>query len=188
MKVYKEKLPRDTKSCYAVTAWMLVERKDSGSGEVVTEESYDDTIEVDSVLDAVLIMIAIDYMTEKKMEITHMVDHDGYYLIDKFSKLFDVRLECEESESDYRDYTYAGDCWYDGCRTIKFEYGQEAYEITLDMSDPFVAKVRDICDRIMKEYDRITTSGNDEYWSIDFLKDLMPEAREIKSEVVEFVK
>jgi len=188
MRLFKEKLPMNTKCCYAITAWMTTERKDNMSGELAEEESFDQTIEVDSPLDAALIMIAIDYMAEKKLEITHLIERSGYYFINKFGKLFNVSFECEEPECDPNEYTFLGNCWFDGYRTVKFEYGKEMYEITLDKNDPFVSKVRSICDRIMKQYWSIDECDTKGYWSYDIVEQLKPEAEKLMSESIEVVK
>ena len=182
MRLFKEKLPMNTKCCYAITAWMTTERNDNMSGELAEEDPFDETIEVDSPLDAALIMIAIDYMAEKKLEITHMIDRSGYYLTQKFGKLFNVDFEFKEPETDPNEYTFLGDCWFNGYHTVKYEYGKEMYEITLDKDDPFVSKVRNICDRIMNHYDTIDEDDTDGYWSNDIVEQLKPEAEKLMSE------
>ena len=97
-------------------------------------------------------------------------------------------FEFKEPETDPNEYTFLGDCWFNGYRTVKFEYGKEMYEITMDKDDPFVAKVRNICDRIMNHYDTIDEDDTDGYWSNDIVDQLKSEAEKLMSENIEVVK
>ena len=173
MKAIRKELPRNKKNCYAVTAWISVDEKDTYTFEVTGEYEVDVTVETDSVMDAILMMIGIDYAAEKKLKSIGMIDSACDYFTEHYGNLFNISLPWEDKDNRYISY-----------RTIKYENGQETYEITLDKNDPFVRKVRAICDRIMEEFESL--GEDDDYWSGDFMKDYQPYVNELRQEKVEW--
>lgn len=191
MKVFMKELERDKKNCFEVTAWMEFEKITSSTGEVRSSESLDATTEIKLVTDAIFLMIGIEYATEKQLKGTGFMERPLDYFLEHFSKLFEVEFPVPsnywEMRNDCRDDVIER-CRYDSCKIVKYEYGQEAYEVTIDNDDAFVAMVRSICDRILEEYHNLSEMVVPNYWNEDFLEGLKPLVRELRSEILEYVK
>ena len=194
MKVIRKELPRDQKNCYAVTAWMSIEEVDEFTlreKRKIVKREYEETAteEADTVMDAILIMIGIDYAAEKELKVVNeIVDESGYfkvmksiesnhsaggYFIDHYGDLFKVYIPYMDGNYRYTNYM-----------TIKYEHGQEAYEIILDKKDPFIGKVRTICDTIMEEFETLGEDGD--YWSDDFMESYRLYVAELRKENIEW--
>ena len=173
MKVIRKELPRDQKNCYAVTAWMSIEELDEFTLEVKDEYEEDATVETDSAIDAILTAIGIDYAAEKELKFTDMIDSSGSYFTEYYGDLFQISFPCADGNGRYTNYMIK-----------KYEHGQEAYEIILDKKDPFIGKVRTICDRIMEEFESLGEDGD--YWSDDFMESYRLYVAELRKENIEW--
>ncbi|MCR5186441.1 MAG: hypothetical protein K6D97_04920 [Clostridia bacterium] len=174
MKVFQKVLERDEKECYAITARFRVDVKDTYTLDVVDEEEVSITEETNSLMNAILIMIGIDYAAEKELKSTIMVDGPGDYFYEYYCKLFDVMLPCEEGDNRYIDY-----------KAVRIEQGQEAFEIILDKNDPIVAMVRSVCDGIMEEYESIDEGDIGRSYSSDFLDRFQDVVNKLEYEEIE---
>ena len=194
MRVIKKVIERDKKSYYKVTANMEVDLVEPHDYEYRGTDKLEATENVDSLKKAVLMMAAIDYSAEKELEFELSIYKLGDYFDSCVGKVFYDNsnfLPFEEVKwnSGLGSYEHpeTGAYRYTGYKVVAYEEGLEAYDLELDKTDPFIAKVRTIFDRIMEEFEKVVKSEEQDYWATGFLDELKPLAKEILEEPVEFV-
>ena len=194
MRVIKREIKRDKECYYKVTAEMEVDILEPTDFQYRGTDELEATEDVDSLKKAVLMMAAIDYSAEKKLESKMMIDEPGDYFDSCVAKVFyDDSNFLPFEEMDWNsglgsyEHPVAGAYRYTGYKVVACEDGREAYDLELDKSDPFAAKVRIIFDRIMEEFEKVGKSEEQDYWATGFLDELKPLAKEILEEPVEFV-
>jgi len=194
MRVIKREIERDKECYYKVTANMEVDLLEPYNFDYRGTDKLEAVEDVDSLKKAVLMMAAIDYSAEKKLEFELMSDKSGDYFDSCVGKVFyddyDF-LPFEEIEWNSglgsHEHPETGAYRYTGYKVVAYEDGLEAYNLELDKSDPFVARVRIIFDRIMEEFEKVGKSKEQNYKATGFLDELKPLAKEILEEPVEFV-
>ena len=194
MRVIKREIERDKKRYYKVTANMEVDLLEPYNFDYRGTDKLEAVEDVDSLKKAVLMMAAIDYSAEKKLEFELMSDKSGDYFDSCVGKVFYddydfLPFEEIEWNSGLGSYEHpeTGAYRYTGYKVVAYEDGLEAYNLELDKSDPFVARVRIIFDRIMEEFEKVGKSKEQNYKATGFLDELKPLAKEILEEPVEFV-
>ena len=194
MRVIKREIERDKECYYKVTANMEVDLLEPYNFDYRGTDKLEAVEDVDSLKKAVLMMAAIDYSAEKKLEFELMSDKSGDYFDSCVGKVFYddydfLPFEEIEWNSGLGSYEHpeTGAYRYTGYKVVAYEDGLEAYNLELDKSDPLVAKVRIIFDRIMEEFEKVGKSKEQNYKATGFLDELKPLAKEILEEPVEFV-
>ena len=194
MRVIKREIERDKECYYKVTANMEVDLLEPYNFDYRGTDKLEAVEDVDSLKKAVLMMAAIDYSAEKKLEFELMSDKSGDYFDSCVGKVFYddydfLPFEEIEWNSGLGSYEHpeTGAYRYTGYKVVAYEDGLEAYNLELDKSDPFVARVRIIFDRIMEEFEKVGKSKEQNYKATGFLDELKPLAKEILEEPVEFV-
>ena len=194
MRVIKREIERDKECYYKVTANMEVDLLEPYNFEYRGTDKLDATEDVDSLKKAVLMMAAIDYSAEKELEFEMMINKSGDYFNSYIAQVFYDKhhflpfeeIEWNDGLGSY-EHPVTGAYRYTGYKVVAYEDGLEAYDLELDKSDPFVAKVRIIFDRIMEEFEKVGKSKEQNYRATGFLDELKPLAKEILEEPVEFV-
>ena len=194
MRVIKREIEQDKKCYYKVTANMEVDLLEPHDYEYRGTDKLEATENVDSLKKAVLMMAAIDYSAEKELEFEMMINKSGDYFNSYIAQVFYDKhhflpfeeIEWNDGLGSY-EHPVTGASRYTGYKVVAYEDGLEAYDLELDKSDPFVAKVRIIFDRIMEEFEKVGKSEEQDYWATGFLDELKPLAKEILEEPVELV-